>query len=72
MVTEVQESNMKLPYIRKATWEKQYYPEAKWIVVERKYNTYDACTTLCDAIRYWFWHLGVSPKIAFGFRSKKK
>lgn len=71
-VTEVQGSNMKLPYIRKATWEKKLYPDAKWIVVERKYNTYDACTTLCDAIRYWFWHLGVSPKIAFGFRRKKK
>ena len=70
--TEVQECNMKLPYIRKATWEKKCYPEAKWIVVDRKYNTYDACETFCDAIRYWFWHLGVSPKIAFGFRRKKK
>lgn len=72
VVTEVQECNMKLPYIRKATWEKKCYPEAKWIVVDRKYNTYDACETFCDAIRYWFWHLGVSPKIAFGFRRKKK
>ena len=70
--TEVQECNMKLPYIRKATWEKKCYPEAKWIVVDRKYNTYDACETFCDAIRYWFWHLGVSPKIAFGFLRKKK
>ena len=72
MVTEVQESNMKLPYIRKATWEKECHPGAKWVVVEREYNTYDACETFCDAIRYWFWHLGVSPKIAFGFRRKKK
>ena len=63
---------MKLPQIRKATWEKQYYPEAKWVVVDRKYNTYDACETLCDAIRYWFWHLGVSPKIAFKSWRKKK
>lgn len=69
---EAQGGNMKLPYIRKATWEKKLYPEAKWVVVEREYNTYDVCTTLCDAILYWLWHLGVSPKIAFGFRKKKK
>jgi hypothetical protein len=71
VVTEVQESNMKLPYIKKATWEKELYPGAKWIVVEREYNTYDACMTLCDAIRYWLWYLGVPPKIAFK-RFKKK
>ena len=63
---------MKLPIIRKATWEKQYYPEAKFVVVERKYNTYDVCASFFDAVRYWLWHLGVSPKIAFGFRRKKK
>ena len=61
---EVQGGNMKLPYIKKATWEKECHPGAKWVVVERKYNTYDACASLCDAIRYWFWHLG--------FRRKKK
>lgn len=55
---------MKLPYIRKATWEKECHPGAKWVVVEREHNTYDACASLCDAIRYWFWHLG--------FRRKKK
>ena len=63
---------MKLPYIKKATWEKECHPGAKWVVVEREYNTYDACETFCDAIRYWFWHLGVSPEIAFGFKRKKK
>ena len=63
---------MKLPYIRKATWEKDYHPGAKWIVVERKYNTYDACASLYEAISCWFRHLGVSPKIAFGFRREKK
>ena len=61
---EVQGGNMKLPYIRKATWEKKLYPDAKWIVVERKYNTYDACTSLYEAIGCWLWHLG--------FRRKKK
>ena len=62
---------MKLPQIKRATWEKECHPGAKWIVVERKYNTYYPCASLCDAIRYWFWHLGVSPKIAFGFRRKE-
>ena len=70
--TDQVESNMKLPQIKRATWEKKCHPGAKWVVVERKYNTYDACASLCDAIRYWFWYLGVPPKIAFGFRRKKK
>lgn len=52
-VTAQLEDNMKLPYIRKATWEKELHPKAKWVIVEREYNTYDACMTLCDAIRYW-------------------
>lgn len=63
---------MRLPYIKKATWEKELHPGAKWIVVERKYNTYNACMTLCDAIRYWLWYLGVSPKIAFCWFRKKR
>lgn len=69
--TEVQESKMKLPYIKKATWETEYFPGSKWVIVEREYNTYDACMTLYDAIRYWLWHLGISLKIAVGFRRKK-
>lgn len=63
---------MKLPQIKRVTWEKQCYPKAKWIVVERKYNTYDACETFGVALRYWFWHLGVSPKIAFNWFKRKK
>lgn len=63
---------MKLPQIKRATWEKDCHPGAKWVVVERKYNTYDACETFFDAIRYWFWHLGVPPKIAFGWFKRKK
>ena len=57
MVTEVQESNMKLPYIRKATWEKECHPGAKWIVVERKYNTYSAHTSVWGALRMFFKYL---------------
>lgn len=61
---------MKLPQIKRATWEKWLHPDAKWAVV--KDNTYDACETFGDALRYWFWHLGVSPKIAFGWFKRKK
>lgn len=63
---------MKLPYIKKATWETEYFPGSKWVVVEREYNTYDACMTLCDAIRYWLWHLGVPSKIAFRWFKNKR
>ena len=48
---------MKLPYIKKATWEKKCHPGAKWVVVERKYNTYSAHDSLFKAIRKWFWHV---------------
>ena len=62
---------MKFPRIRRATWEKDIHPEARWVVVERKYNTYDTCSSLINAIRYWMWHMGLSPKIAF-YKMKKK
>lgn len=60
-----------IPYIIRATWQKDMYPDAKWIVVERKYNTFDACESFGAAIRYWLWHMGVSPKICFGWFKKK-
>lgn len=49
---------MKLPQIKKVTWEIYGHPNAKWIVVERKYNTYSVHSTLWKAIRKWFWHFG--------------
>ena len=53
---------MKLPYIRKATWEKKLYPDAKWIVVERKYNTYSTHDSIFKAIRKWFEHLNLGGR----------
>lgn len=53
---------MKLPYIKKATWEKEYYPDAKWIVVERKYNTYSTHDSIFKAIRKWFEHLNLGGR----------
>lgn len=35
----------------------------RWQVIG-KYGT-DITPTLSNAIRYWLWHRGVSPKIAF-------
>ena len=46
--------------------------KSKWYVGTKE-NGFDACNTFGDALRYWLWHCGVSPKIAFGwFRKKKK
>ena len=64
-----------IPKIRKTReqdliWNK----EVKWVVVS-KYEcmNYDLCETFGDAIRFWLWHCGVSPKICFGwFNSKIK
>ena len=61
-VTEVQGGNMKLPYIKRASWEKECHPGAKWVVVERKYNTYSAHDSLFKAILKWFCHLGFRRK----------
>lgn len=49
---------MKLPIIKKASWETYAHPDAKWVVVERKYNTYSTHSTLWKALRKWFWHFG--------------
>lgn len=50
-------------------WDK----EVKYVVVS-KYEcmNYDLCHSFGDAIRFWLWHCGVPPKIAFGWFSKYK
>lgn len=35
----------------------------RW-VVEGKYG-WDVCNTFFEAVRYWLWHCGMPPKIAF-------
>jgi hypothetical protein len=47
--------------------------KVKWVVVS-KYEcmNYDLCDSFGDAIRFWLWHCGVPPKIAFGWFSKYK
>ena len=43
----------------------------RWMVCTKK-NGCDICETFGDALRYWLWHCGVSPKIAFGWFKRKK
>lgn len=45
-----------------------------WVVIA-KYQcmNYDVCYSFGEAFRYWLWHCGVRPRIAFcWFRKKKK
>lgn len=56
--------------IRKITWEKIYHPEAKWVVISGEDRT--TCETFFAALRYWFWHIGISPKISFCLFKKKR
>lgn len=50
-----------LPRIRRAKdWESKF---GKWMVYNSKHG--DLVESLGDAIRYWFWYLGVNPRIAF-------
>jgi hypothetical protein len=63
-----------IPYIKKAKeGEKPAWIKAKWIVVS-KYQcmNYDLCESFGIAFRYWLWHMGVPPRIAFGWFSKYK
>jgi hypothetical protein len=39
------------------------FPEYKWIVIGNDGS--DLVKTFPRAIRYWLWHCGVNPKIAF-------
>lgn len=47
---------MKLPQIKRATWEKIGYPDAKWVFIERRYNTYIVSPNFRGALKMlWFW-----------------
>lgn len=57
-----------IPKIIKPRGESDIKKGVKYIVVS-KYEcmNYDLCYSFGDAIRFWLWHMGVSPKIAFGW-----
>lgn len=44
----------------------------KWMVVNERLNSRDVCLTYSDALRYYFWHLGVPAKIVFRKYLRKK
>lgn len=44
-----------------------------WVVIAKhRWTDYDVCYSFGEAFRYWLWHCGVNPKIAFGWFSKYK
>ena len=43
----------------------QANPDAKFLVENESLKCGDICYSLGSAIRFWLWHHGVSPKIAF-------
>lgn len=45
--------------------------DGKWMVGSKE-NGYDICENFGDALRYWLWHCGVNPKIAFGWFKRKR
>ena len=61
-----------IPKIIKPRGESDIKKGVKYIVVS-KYEcmNYDLCYSFGDAIRFWLWHIGVNPKIAFGWFNNK-
>ena len=44
-----------------------------WVVIAKhRWTDYDVCYSFGEAFRYWLWHCGVNPRIAFGWFSKHK
>ena len=41
-----------------------------WVAGSKEYG-FDLCDTFRKAVRYWLWHCGVPPKIAFGWFKRK-
>ena len=41
-----------------------------WIAGTKE-NGFDLCPTFRNAFRFWLWHCGVSPKIAFGWFKRR-
>lgn len=59
----------RFPRIRRTRKEDRVY--GKYVVESGK--TGDIVWTFTDALRYWLWYMGVSPRIAFyDFKRKRK
>ena len=43
-----------------------------WVVIAKhRWTDYEVCYSFGEAFRYWLWHCGVNPKIAFGWFNNK-
>lgn len=43
-----------------------------WVVIAKhRWTDYDVCYSFGEAFRYWLWHMGVNPRIAFGWFNNK-
>ena len=43
-----------------------------WVVIAKhRWTDYYVCYSFGEAFRYWLWHMGVNPKIAFGWFNNK-
>lgn len=62
-----------IPKIRRPNEvELMLHKDVKFVVVSRyECENRDLCYSLAHAIRFWLWHCGVNPKIAFGWFKKK-
>jgi len=61
-----------IPKIIKPRGEGDIKKGVKYVVVSRyECMNYDLCYSFGDAIRFWLWHMGVNPKIAFGWFNNK-
>lgn len=60
--------------IKPRDYHKFLHKDVKWVVQAKHgdWTDFDLCYSLGDAIRFWLWHCGVPPKIAFGWFSKYK
>ena len=63
-----------IPYIRRPKAAELIFDnKVKWVVVSHHlYEDRDLCHNFAQAIRFWLWHMGVNPRIAFGLSKKKR
>lgn len=58
--------------IRRIKPEEHMPTRCKWLTLDTKAKSGDACATLADAIRCYLWRLGVPARIAFRGWGKKQ
>ena len=54
-----------LPKIKKYKDDKYLLNKSKYYIVGRNGHSWDLCDNIFIVFRYWLWHLGINPRIAF-------